>query len=178
MAASTSGSAAISCASVGLSPTPGVKLPGPCTMKSVPNCESIASPIDAFADAAKIVMNPTSATPMTSAVAVVAVRLGFRAAFSRASVPVVPLMRGSGAAMIRLTLLANSGPSTNAPTKTNNAPIPTNAMPLLTLPKSPTNSTAMPSTIAPPPIARRMPRRGCRSIATSRNAATGGMRAA
>ena len=47
--------------------------------------ESIALLTDAFADAAKIVMKPTSATPIISALAVVEVRFGFRAAFSRAS---------------------------------------------------------------------------------------------
>ena len=52
-----------------------------------------------MADAAKIVMKPTSATPIMSAAAVAAVRRGLRIAFSRASVPVMPLIFGSGAPM-------------------------------------------------------------------------------
>ena len=54
-------------------------------------------PIDAFADAAKIVMKPTSETAIITAAPVVAVRRGFRAAFSRARLPVMPLIFVSGA---------------------------------------------------------------------------------
>ena len=97
--ASTSGSAATCLARSGLMPTP---KPGPMMMKSVWNCESTALEIDAFADAAKIVMKPTSATPMSElAVAVVAVRFGFRAAFCRASTPVMSSTVGEGTAITR-----------------------------------------------------------------------------
>ena len=43
-----------------------------------------------------MVMKPTRATPIISAAAVAEVRLGLRMAFSRASVPDMPLTRGSG----------------------------------------------------------------------------------
>ena len=44
-------------------------------------------------------MKPTRATPIISAAAVAEVRFGLRMAFSRASVPVMPFRRGSGAPM-------------------------------------------------------------------------------
>ena len=45
---------------------------------------STAAAIDALVEAARIVMKPTRATPIISADAVAAVRLGLRMAFSRA----------------------------------------------------------------------------------------------
>ena len=47
-------------------------------------------PIDALVELARIVMNPTRATPIISAEAVAAVRRGLRLAFSRARWPVAP----------------------------------------------------------------------------------------
>ena len=56
------------------------------------------SAIDAFVEEARIVMNPTRATPIISAAAVAEVRLGLRMAFSRASVPRHALQAGQGRA--------------------------------------------------------------------------------
>ena len=50
-----------------------------------------------------MVMNPTRPTPIISADALAAVRFGLRMAFSRASVPVTPRSRGSGAPITRLS---------------------------------------------------------------------------
>ena len=57
---------------------------------------SIASSIEPFRPAAKTVTNETSASPIISAAAVVAVRPGLRTAFSRASRPETPRRRSSG----------------------------------------------------------------------------------
>ncbi len=79
---------------------------------------------DCLIDAPATAKNTTSPTPIINAEAVVAVRLGLRMAFSRASSPVMP-MRARGAPMTRLTGEAKLGASTATPMNTRNAPAPT-----------------------------------------------------
>ena len=55
-------------------------------------------------------MKPTSATPISSAAAVTEVRRGLRPAFSRASVPVMPLSVAIGEPIVALAQRAYSGP--------------------------------------------------------------------
>src|SRR5829696_6373766 len=81
-ATSTSGSSLSRVASSGERPPPMPIWPE-VTMKSPVNALSTVLPNDAFVDEAKIVMNVTSPTPIISADAVAAVRLGLRMAFPR-----------------------------------------------------------------------------------------------
>ena len=69
---------------------------------------------------AKVTMSPT---PIISAEAVAAVRRGLRMAFSPASLPVKA--KRTGAPMMRLMGLANSGPTTITPRNTMAMPRPT-----------------------------------------------------
>ncbi len=57
---------------------------------------------DAVAEAAKMLKNAMSPTPIMSAAAVDAVRVGLRTAFWRARRPVTPLNRTTGAPITRL----------------------------------------------------------------------------
>ena len=86
---------------------------------------SIASLIDAFVDATKMVMKPTRPTPIISADALAAVRFGLRIAFSRASSPVMPRVRGSGAPITRLSGSETVRPRIDTPKNTSRAPAPT-----------------------------------------------------
>ena len=85
----------------------------------------MAALTDALVEEAKIVMNPTRPTPIISADALAAVRLGLRMAFSRASLPVTPRSRGSGAPIARLSGSEIVRPSTDTPKKTSSTPTPT-----------------------------------------------------
>jgi len=99
------------------------------TMRSpeAPPCTFSLS--DALVDEASTVMKITRVTPMVSAAAVVAVRLGLRMAFSLASVPAMPLRRGNGAPINQLSGRARSGPRTATPMNTAAAPTPTGPTP-------------------------------------------------
>ena len=88
---------------------------------------SIVELIEALVEAARMVMNPTTPTPIISAEALAAVRLGLRIAFSRASSPVMPRRRGSGAPSTRLSGSEMVRPSTETPRNTSTAPTPTTA---------------------------------------------------
>ena len=83
---------------------------------------SMAELTDALLEEAKIVMNPTRPTPIISADALAAVRLGLRMAFSRASSPVMPRSLGSGAPIARLSGSDTVRPSTDTPKNTSSAP--------------------------------------------------------
>ena len=85
----------------------------------------MAELIEALLEEAKMVMNPTRPTPIISADALAAVRLGLRMAFSRANWPVTPRSRGSGAPTARLSGSDDVRPSTDTPKKTSSAPTPT-----------------------------------------------------
>jgi len=87
-------------------------------------------------------MNPTSDTAIITAAPVVAVRRGFRAAFSRDMLPTMPRNFVSGTPMVRASWRANSGETTNTPTSISSAPMPTSEMPLP--PNRPANRDAMP----------------------------------
>ncbi len=132
--------------------------------------------IDAFADDAKIVMNPTSETEIITAAAVVAVRRGLRAAFSRARLPAMPLIAVKGRPIASASPRANNGLRTNTPSSTTNAPAPTAMSPLL--PYKPRNRSVTPAAVTRVPMITRRTRCTGRSSATSRIAAIGGMRAA
>ena len=67
------------------------------TVRSPANARSTARSIEPCRPAAKIDTNATSATPIMSAAAVTAVRAGLRVEFSRASRPLTPARRCSGA---------------------------------------------------------------------------------
>ena len=67
------------------------------TTRSPPKLRSIVSSIEACSDAANTVNSVTTATPTISADAVPAVRRGLRMAFWRASPPVMPRRRATGA---------------------------------------------------------------------------------
>ena len=73
-------------------------------------------------DAAKAVIEPTSATPIIRAEAVAAVRRGLRTAFSRASSPRTPTARGSSAPRTRITGRASTGASVATPSNEPSAP--------------------------------------------------------
>ena len=83
--------------------TPPIKPPPESSTMSPVKPLSIALLIDAFVEATKMVMKPTRPTPIINAEALAAVRFGLRMAFSRASSPVMPRSRGSGAPITRLS---------------------------------------------------------------------------
>ena len=82
----------------------------------------VSSRTDARADAPKVAVSPTSASPMTSADAVIAVRRGSRIALARASEPVIPNIRNSGRPTNRASGRATVASRITAPTSTANAP--------------------------------------------------------
>ncbi len=146
-----------------------------CTTKSAANPRSTSAVTDSVAEAANTVMKATSATPMMRAEAVAEVRLGLRAAFSVASLPVTPLSRGRPAPIARMLGLASTGPTMMAPTMMSRAPRPTVGMASVSPSRvhaadrlnAPSASTTMPS----PTRSFEAPER---SMATSRRAASGG----
>jgi hypothetical protein len=115
----------------------------------------------------------TRATPMVKAAAVRVVRVGSRVAFSRASRPVTPRNRASGAPTARAVGPASSGPRTNTPMKTNAAPVPTRAISGWSRPRP--TSTA-PSPVTTNPAVRRRAERPPVSTDTSRIAWRGAIR--
>ena len=82
------------------------------------------SSIVALMPAAKIATNTTSATPIISADAVVAVRCGWRWAFSRARRPVSPWMRSSGFPITRLIGRTSDAATSAKPNIIRTAPRP------------------------------------------------------
>ncbi len=79
----------------------------------------------AFADSPRIATIPTSARPMTSALAVAAVRRGLRIAFPRAMAPGTPAAARTGAPNARASERANTASSTTMPKRRRIAPSPT-----------------------------------------------------
>ena len=120
-------------------------------------------------------MNPTRATPIISAAAVLAVRFGVRIAFSRPNVPLTPPNRAIGAPMIRAAGRASTGASTATAMKVTRAPSPTSAM---VPPLRPATSEPTPATRIELPTTIRRRELAARSMATARIAAIGGMRPA
>ena len=123
----------------------------------------------AFAPAAKIDANVTSATPIMSAAAVTAVRPGWRTEFSRASRPVMPVARSIGRPMTVASGRTSRGESSATPMKVSAAPPPMNEIAALSdfrLPKRPTHMSPTPIASSepgadrhPPPAARASARR-------------------
>ena len=74
-------------------------------------------PTDARADAPKVAVRPTSASPITSADAVIAVRRGLRMAFARASDPGRTEADASGAPRARTAGRATAGSSSTTPSE-------------------------------------------------------------
>jgi hypothetical protein len=84
---------------------------------------------DVRAEAANTVMRPTSPTPIMRAAAVAEVRFGLRIAFSRASVPVMPLTFWMGMPNAPLIGPAMIGPRSATPRNTTPIPTPTASRP-------------------------------------------------
>ena len=130
VAADTWGSLLSCCASAGLTPP---LSPAPESMTMSPaKLRSMVELTDAVVEAARMVMKETRPTPIISAEALAAVRFGFRIAFCRASFPVTPRSRGSGAPTARLSGSETVRPSTDTPKNTSSAPAPTIAIWLAT----------------------------------------------
>ncbi len=123
-----------------------------------------------------MVMKLTNATPIISAAAVDDVRFGLRIAFSRASVPAMPLTRGSGHPIILLIGRATTGPRIATPTNTSGAPSASIAAPAP--PNSPAPIATAPSRPTAEPMSMRRRLLPDESRATSRIAAIGGTFAA
>ena len=85
---------------------------------------STLSLTEALIDAPSTVNSDTTATPTRRAEAVLAVRRGFRKALSRASVPVIPRNRASGAPSVADAGPATTGPSTTTPDDEQQCPEP------------------------------------------------------
>ncbi len=117
-------------------------------------------------------------TPIISAAAVDAVRRGLRTAFSLASVPLMPLSLGSGAPRSLATGFAITGPRMVAAANTTSALRPTWIAPLPPPFANPAKSNKTPRASATRPMITRLRDVADVSTATSRIAATGGMREA
>ena len=143
-----------------------VVLDGPLTMPF-----ATALLIDAFADAANVMMKPTSATPIIRAAAVDAVRFGVRMAFSRPRAPLTPPNRAIGQPITRATGRASTGANTATAMKITAAPRPTSAT---VPPLRPAAIEPMPAAKIPPPTTTLRREVAARSMATARIAATGG----
>ena len=104
---------------------PRLMKPLPCTRKSARTLSSMIWLNDCFADAPMIDTSVTSARPIISADAVVAVRRGLRIAFSRASTPDMPRKRAGTQPRNCDTGRATNGLSIATPMNTRNAATPT-----------------------------------------------------
>ena len=113
----------------------------------------------------------TSATPMSTGLAVRAVRLGLRTLFWRAITPVMPRSFAAGVPRKRPTGGAMTGPSTMVPPNTKRIPRPSHEVPSppMTAPVTPS-----PSAIAARPIHVRVRPTWATSMAVDRMAASGG----
>ena len=111
------------------------------------SCSSITLSIEPRRPAAKIAVKTTSASPIISAEAVIAVRCGWRSAFSRASRPGMPWKRSSGAPMTRASGRTSTGASSATPKIITTMPSPSSAAAAEppAPPKSPSSSAARPS---------------------------------
>ena len=104
------------------------------------NCSSITLSMEPRRPAAKIAVKTTSARPIISADAVIAVRCGWRSAFSRASRPGMPWKRSSGAPMTRASGRTSTGASSATPKIITTTPSPSSAA--AAEPPAPPNSPA------------------------------------
>ena len=137
----------------------------------------MVEPIDAFADAAKIVMKPTSETAIMTAAPVVAVRRGFRAAFSRDRLPTIPRSFVSGTPMTSASWRANNG-ETDEDTDEHEERADAHERDAAAAGRAEGRAASDPRARITPPMARRRKRLIGRSSATARIAAIGGTRAA
>ena len=143
---------------------------------------SIVFAIDELMPAANTVTNTTSASPIISAAAVVAVRPGLRMAFSRARRPVMPRRRSIGRPVTEASGRTSRGEKSDTPNRISTAPPPRSpaAEPESSIPpNSPTSSIARPrapSTIAT--IVGSRPILRCSASSDSSSAAIGVMRVA
>ena len=103
-------------------------------------------------------MNPTRATPIISADAVAAVRLGLRRAFCRAYLPVTPNSR-VGTPSSPTAGPTSTGPSVNTPRTTVIAPSPISGRPSWPDADRPTANDATPAPVSSSPKAARPERR-------------------
>ena len=111
------------------------------------NCSSITLSTEPRSPAAKIAVKTTSASPIISAEAVIAVRCGWRSAFSRASLPGIPWNRSIGAPMNRASGRTSTGASSATPNIITTTPSPSSeaAARAVGAANSPTTSASSPS---------------------------------
>ena len=133
---------------------------------------------EAFADSPKIATISTSARPMTSALAVAAVRRGLRIALPRAIAPVTPAAF-TGSPKVAASGRANVASNTITPKNTSSAPSPTIRNAERTSSAScarsmPITSTGIPIATSAPPSSVRRRRDTSRPLGRSLMAATGG----
>ncbi len=168
---------ALSTPSIPLSPSAseGLSPPKPwdCTLmaKSPLNCSVKRSLIWPLMLAASADTAVTSATPISTGLAVRAVRFGLRTLFWRAMTPVMPRSFAAGVPRKRPTGGAMTGPSTIVPPKTKRMPSPSHDVPSppITAPMTP-----RPRATEQSPIQVRVRPTWATSIAVERIAARGG----
>ncbi len=159
----------------GLSPPP-PNWPPLMTRSAVTDCVTRSS-TDAFSEAANTVNRVTTLTPIIRAAADPDVRRGLRMALRRASTPVTPRSRASGAPMAALAGPATTGPATTTPTSVAMAPRP--ASPRVSPPPSRARSTMpTPAAAMTEPVTARTIDVPVLSTAVSRRAAMGAVREA
>ena len=133
------------------------------------------SSTDALSEAANTVNRVTTLTPIISAAADPDVRRGLRMALRRASTPVTPRSRASGAPMAALAGPATTGPATTTPTSVAMAPRP--ASPRVSPPPRTASSTIpTPTRAITEPTTARTTDDPVPSTAVSRRAAMGAVR--
>ena len=106
----------------------------------------MASFVEVFNSAARIVTNPTSASPIMRAAAVTAVREGLRTVFSRASRPVIVVSRSIGQPTTAAIGRTSCGLTIAVPRKRSTAPSPIVVSRLPVEPKEPRTPRARMST--------------------------------
>ena len=134
-----------------------------------------------FSPAANTATKTTRPRPTISAADVIAVRPGLRAAFSRASSPVVPRRRSSGHPVTAASGRTAKRALAATPTKTSSVPAPIEPSRAVAVPppSRPWTTSASPaSAIAPVAMWRSAGCRGRRVCVSSRMAATGDTRVA
>ena len=152
-----------------------------CRTMSPWKLRSMVLPTDSEMPAAKTVTNTTTARPIISEAAVVAVRPGLRTVFSRASRPVRPRTRSSGQPATEASGLTSRGLNSETPNRVAAAPPPTSRAAVLDSapPKRPSAVRASPPTPSTTATAVTIrPRRRLSGSSASRSAAIGDTRVA
>ena len=143
---------------------------------SAPTTSSTAELIEALADVVMMLKPVTNAKPTMTADAVAADLRGWRAALSIASRPTVPKTAGRGAPIVRETGLAKMGAKMIAPISAPSVPSPTRPNPPASPEVDPEYNAHALSARSTPPMIPRLRNDDVGITASSRSAATGGMR--